>query len=92
MNRWRRGVGYYIILIYKVAICDREHVHSDVLPIQSRNNDTIPEESLSVIAEGLRFASRDILWLERVNHAITVDLDGEQVADTITAFLRRYRF
>jgi len=86
------GPSWELHKIIKRAMSDLEQVHSDVLLIQSRNDDTIPEESLSVIAEGLRFASRDILWLDRSNHAITVDFDREQVADAVTAFLRRYRF
>lgn len=59
------------------------------LLVQSHGDDTIPPWSLDYISQRIGSFEKEILWLERSNHAITVDYDRDLVASRVIDFLRK---
>ncbi len=93
-----RHVGYFEGIpiaqaweLYKIiqqAMAALPFVHGETLIIQSHADDTIPPRSLEHIEHRIGSRHTETLWLDRSNHAITVDYDRELVGNRVLSFLK----
>lgn len=70
----------------KKAMQALPEVTSDVLIIQSRNDQVIPQNSAECIYSHLGSRQKQIVWLSKSDHAITVDYEKDIVAEHCIKF------
>jgi carboxylesterase len=66
---------------------DLPNVHCPSLIIQSRREHTVRPESATFILEHLGAQEKELLWLEKSGHVITVDMEREKVFAKVAEFL-----
>jgi len=57
------------------------------LVLQSRREHTVRPESASLIYENLTTAHKELFWLEKSGHVVTLDIERETVFEKINVFL-----
>jgi carboxylesterase len=63
-------------------------VHCPVLVIHSRNDHTATPHNAELIHDGIGSTDKQLVWLDRSYHVITLDLDRDEVFRTTLEFLR----
>lgn len=74
----------------KKAMKSLPYVESDVLIIQSKNDTVIPQHSAEYIYSHVGSERKQIVWLSKSDHAVTVDFEKDVVAEyCINFFLKQ---
>ena len=66
---------------------DLGKIHCPTLVVQSRREHTVRPESASFIFDNLGSADKELLWLEKSGHVVTLDSERETVFKKISWFL-----
>jgi len=66
---------------------DLPHITCPSLVLQSRREHTVRPESASFIFERIAARQKEIFWLEKSGHVVTVDIERETVFEKIIDFL-----
>ena len=66
---------------------DLGKIHCPTLLVQSRREHTVRPESASFIYDNLGSAEKELLWLEKSGHVVTLDSERETVFKKISEFL-----
>ena len=66
---------------------DLPNVHCPALIIQSRREHTVRPESATFIQDHLGSQAKELFWLEKSGHVITVDIEREKVFTKVADFL-----
>ena len=66
---------------------DLPAIHCPTLLIQSRREHTVRPESASYILEHLGATDKELFWLQKSGHVITVDIERQIVFDKVAEFL-----
>jgi len=66
---------------------DLPNVHCPSLLVQSRREHTVRPESATFIFERLGAITKELFWLEKSGHVITVDIERETVFAKVAGFL-----
>lgn len=66
---------------------DLPHVHCPALVVQSRREHTVRPESAVFIRDHLGSREKELFWLEKSGHVVTIDIERETVFGKVAAFL-----
>lgn len=66
-------------------------LHAPLLVMQSREDHTVLAKSAQYIYDNAASAEKEICWLEKSGHLLTVDSEREYVFQQMAAFLAKYR-
>ena len=68
---------------------DLPRIHCPTLLIQSRREHTVRPESATYIHDHLGAAEKELFWLEKSGHVVTLDIEREIVFQQVSDFLAR---
>ena len=68
---------------------DLPRIHCPTLLIQSRREHTVRPESATYIHDHLGAAEKELFWLEKSGHVVTLDIEREIVFQQVSGFLAR---
>ena len=66
---------------------DIPHIQCPALLVQSHGEHTVRPESATYIFDHLKTPCKELFWLEKSGHVITVDIEREIVFEKIAEFL-----
>jgi carboxylesterase len=67
-----------------------QSVRCPLLVVQSRNDHTVHPDNAQVIFNGVASRRKELVWLDRSYHVITVDVDREEVYERTLAFIKEH--
>lgn len=85
-DRFPTSAAHFMLKQVKRARLGLPAVTAPILVMHGRHDSTVPPFNANVIHETVASTDKDIVWLERSNHVITLDHDRDEV------FERTYRF
>ena len=68
---------------------DLPRVHCPTLLVQSRREHTVRPESATYLHEKLGASEKELFWLEKSGHVVTLDIERESVFNRVSEFLAR---
>ena len=68
---------------------DLPRIHCPTLLVQSRREHTVRPESATYLHEKLGASEKEVFWLEKSGHVVTLDIERETVFKQVSAFLAR---
>lgn len=81
--------SWHLFRLIKRAMKALPLIEAEALVVQSAGDQVIPPDSMEHIYSRMAATKKEKLLLEKSNHAITADLEKEELAEQVIAFLER---
>lgn len=88
-DRFPVGAGHLMLRYTKRVVAELGAVRTPTLLIHSRNDHTAHPSNSQVVHDAISSEDKEIVWLDRSYHVITLDVDRAEVYERTLEFIRR---